>query len=320
LIGPRLALICKCEYFFASTEHSDCTVRTFDKSDTCTTFEVCLEGRTLTFQAETVEDMRTWIRMIEAIHDRAMQNEEEVRKRKILEKTPYRVRLFDERGIDVFIEMIKFDIHGMYPPSQTQHVGAPVTPKRPPVRARLSVIDRMGQFDNDEESDGDASEEDDNRRSASPPTEDADVDDGSELATLAEHVECASSVLKYLEIFIPELRKTDILPARNDVLAVTLVEINEYLGQRLVPIANQSRELASMAELLSFVTLITRYQATLKKCYFVVIAPDAPAYRYIAGRNVLTCSLFDYLPDVCNRYVNGDGLGEKGEIGPARKI
>ena len=139
------------------------------------------------------------------------------------------------------------------------------------------------------------------------------------LLSLRQHVMCASDLSEYLREFVVETQKTSLRPARYDVLAVMLREVNAALVDRMDPILScLSEEGAAIHELLEQALLgdihclidwLTKYQISLRAIVCPVVATTTTNNYRLSPKS---CILFDYLSDLCHIYMYGgtDGSGE----------
>ena len=101
--------------------------------------------------------------------------------------------------------------------------------------------------------------------------------------SIPQHIECAGRLVDFLFHLIPEVQKTATRPARYDILAVAMAEINATLAARLMPVCQLEDGLGlglsasagdgagaediSLADLHKLIVWITRYQETMRTVY-----------------------------------------------------
>lgn len=140
------------------------------------------------------------------------------------------------------------------------------------------------------------------------------------------HLDCANEVVGYLTDFVPEVQRCDARPARYDILALMLTEVNTFLTKRLLtflPTNDNERdrseliENANLGDLHAILDWITRYQTTLRgiRCPVYTNGVSAKTASMILSTKYLTpkqCNVFDTIPMICRLYVYGGSTGAKG--------
>ena len=143
----------------------------------------------------------------------------------------------------------------------------------------------------------------------------ADIYPDEPTFKLRDHIERATEVAAYLADFVPELQKSGLRPARYDVLTATLEIVNEVLTTRLKPILDSSHtfiaDAGSLGEIHKAILFLTAYQSQLGAIYCPPASPRAKPATF--------CELFERLPALCERYVNGDS-DRRGCVGAAELL
>jgi hypothetical protein len=137
--------------------------------------------------------------------------------------------------------------------------------------------------------------------------------------TLRQHVLCGVDVVEYLKEFVLETQKTALRPARYDVLAVMLREVNTTLVDRLDPVLgtlqeedfHELLEQANVGDIHCVIDWLTKYQICLRG----IVCPVTSTSTSTSNNNNKSpknCILFDYLTDLCNIYMYGgtEGAGD----------
>mmetsp|Transcript_2780 Transcript_2780/g.4185 ORF Transcript_2780/g.4185 Transcript_2780/m.4185 type:complete len:1583 (-) Transcript_2780:264-5012(-) len=90
-------------------------VRPYDSSPECKVFEVQAQKRVFTFQAESASEMHRWVSGIEEGIKCAKKLLERHALAKEVAATPFRIRLFDEKGATELRSLIREDLEELYP-------------------------------------------------------------------------------------------------------------------------------------------------------------------------------------------------------------
>jgi hypothetical protein len=138
------------------------------------------------------------------------------------------------------------------------------------------------------------------------------ISDEDNEFSLAQHMKYADELVEYLLDFIPECSKTKDRRARYDILSLVMTECNYTLTSRMFGVLQtDSEELvsASLGDIHSLIVWITQYQQTMRKTKCPIPSPkqgqrpmESPTF----------CGIFESLPILCERYVNGDPDGKGG--------
>lgn len=147
-----------------------------------------------------------------------------------------------------------------------------------------------------------------------------------EEITLRKHLEFASELVGYMTDFVPEIQRCESRPARYDILALMMTEVNNLLQERFssfLQVEENDRseyiEMANLGDLHALIDWLTRYQVTLRGIRCPVYSGDnaanastAAAVLSVSHLNPKQCSAFDAVPNLCRLYVFGGSTGAKG--------
>ena len=125
------------------------------------------------------------------------------------------------------------------------------------------------------------------------------ADDSHGAMSLGSHIECGEALIAYLKQEVQSFKETSIRPVRYDIQTLLMEEINVSLSFKMFnAVQSDSPTLvdASLGDLHALILLLTSYQKDLAKIFLpqVNIRP-----------NSRSCGLFDCLPAICERYING---------------
>ena len=138
------------------------------------------------------------------------------------------------------------------------------------------------------------------------PKEDSTEEEEIAFPTPANQLRMAREVVDYLEDMLPEVQKIPDgkfkRPARLDVLAVAMIEINSFLTLRLTTILDpnvmDTRNI-NLGDLHVMIGWLTHYKLVLSDiyCYCPPVKPGDPVPAAFP--------LFQVIPDLCQWYVEG---------------
>ena len=136
------------------------------------------------------------------------------------------------------------------------------------------------------------------------PKEGCTEEEEAEFETLEKKLSMARDVVDYLEDMLPEVQKVPTgnlkRPARLDVLAVAMIEINKFLTLRLTPLVDPSvmdTSNITLGDLHGIIGWLTYYKLVLSDIY----CPPVKA----GDASPSTFPLFHLIPDLCQWYVEG---------------
>lgn len=120
-------------------------------------------------------------------------------------------------------------------------------------------------------------------------------------ATIIEHTERIKKLSRYLH---NEIEVKILKTKRYDILLVSVNTVLKMFSDRISPVLrDSSMQLlsASLGDLHVLITCLASLQSQVNNIYY---GPE--------GHRHSTCRVFDRLPDICDRYVNGSHIAKKG--------
>lgn len=136
------------------------------------------------------------------------------------------------------------------------------------------------------------------------PPEDCTEEEEVAFPTAAKQLQMAREVVDYLEDMLPEVQKVlsgnHKRPARLDVLAVAMIEINSFLALRLTTLVDPSvmnTQGITLGDLHVMIGWLTHYKLVLSDIYCPPAKPGDPSPS--------TFPLFQVIPDLCQWFVEG---------------
>jgi hypothetical protein len=136
------------------------------------------------------------------------------------------------------------------------------------------------------------------------PPEHCSDEEAAAFASLEKQLLLAKEVVEYLEDMLPEVQKVPSggqkRPARLDVLAAAMTEINAFLTLRLtrqLDPAAMATEGLLLGDLHGMIAWLTDYKLALSDIYCPPPAPGAPSPAAFP--------LFAAIPELCQWYVEG---------------
>ena len=265
-------------------------------------FEVVTSSRVVTFHAANPSEARGWVTVLEKAKTTAHDTEQEMRRLHYEQEIDDRIQLYDKEGLIALHERVDTDLAAVYPS-----------------RFELAVVPGTGGGEGD--GCGPFGEESAPVRAA--PT------------GITDHLECADSVMMYLSSFMDAVQKNDAGQdeARYDALAPFLIRINDFLSRRMLPFISDpdSDEMlkASSSDVYALIKWVTKYQNLLRLIYCPVDGTreegcfeDGQSRGSISqsssprsGSTTTYCRIFDEIPDLCQRYVDGNDRQPMGADG-----
>lgn len=124
-------------------------------------------------------------------------------------------------------------------------------------------------------------------------------DEGDTPFELKVHLEHADSVSKYLFSFVKEVQRDSPRHPRYDIIACVMEQVNIILAAKMNSFmeSNSPRlDHTNLGDIHSLIVWLTKYHRKLIDVYIPVS---------LHRKGMLHCSLFDCLPNICDRYVNG---------------
>ena len=246
---------------------------------------------------QTTTRREEWVEALAEAKSKAHEREQELQRIRYEQETDERIQLFDKEGLLALQEKIDVDLATVYPS-----------------RYELAVASSTASAQEDAEQDGNPFDDEITPAKAAP-------------TSILSHLQCADSVMVYLASFMDAVQRNDAIgqrKARYDALAPFLVRINDFISKRMLPFMSDpdSEEMlhASSSDVYALIKWTTKYQNLLRLIYCPIEeevggigSKDelrhehySPSSSPRSASTTTYCRIFDEIPDLCQRYVDGN--------------